>query len=92
VEPFFVRSVVEGHEALDLPAGKFPVWRIRINSEFLDPEDRVVVWYGRCGFLASSIHTETLALDPETGETARITADDNEMLTDVRLAEPGGCN
>jgi len=91
VEPFVVRSEVEAHEVLDLPAGRLPAYRVRVDNEFLDPADRVVVWYGRCGRLGFSIHTETLALDVETGETARITTDDTEALTDLSLLETGGC-
>ena len=86
VEPFVVRSLVETHENLDLPAGRFPAWRVRVENELLDPEDRVVVWYGRSGRLALSIHTETLALDTDTGETALITTDDTDVLTGLALA------
>jgi hypothetical protein len=85
-QPFVVRSVVEARENLDLPAGRFPVWRVRVENELLDPEDRVVVWYGRSGRLAVSIHTETLALDTETGETALITSDENDVLRGLVLA------
>lgn len=76
---------MEAHESLDLPAGRFPAWRVRVENELLDPEDRVVVWYGRSGRLAVSIHTETLALDSETGETALITVDELDVLTDISL-------
>jgi hypothetical protein len=85
VDPFVVRSFVEAHESLELPAGRFPAWRVRVENELLDPEDRVVVWYGRSGRLAVSIHTETLALDSETGETALITVDELDVLTDISL-------
>ncbi len=85
VEPFVVRSIVEARENLDLPAGRFPGWRVRLENELLDPADRVVVWYGRSGRLAVSIHTETLALDTETGETALITTDENDVLTGLAL-------
>jgi len=90
-EPFVVRSTVETHEWIDLPAGRFPSYRVRVDSEFLDPEDRVLVWYGPCGRLALSIHTETLALDTETGEVARITTDETEKLSDLAIAEPRRC-
>jgi hypothetical protein len=86
VEPFWVWSEVEAHEVLDFPAGRFPVYRIRVDNELMDPYDRVVAWYGRCGRLALAIHTETMALDVETGETARITTDEIETLTGLSLA------
>jgi hypothetical protein len=92
VEPFVVHSEVEAREVLDLPAGRFTCWRVRIDNEFLDPTDRVVVWYGRCGRLSSLLHAETLALDPETGEIARVTSDETERLTGLALLEPEGCD
>ncbi len=91
IEPFTVRSEVEAQEVLSLPAGRFPCYRVRVDNELLEPEDRIVAWYGRCGNLANSRHVETLAMDVETGEIARITTDDMTLLSGVSLAEPGGC-
>jgi hypothetical protein len=90
-EPFSVRSEVEAHEVVSLPAGKFPCFRVRVDNELLEPDDRIFAWYGRCGNLANSRHVETLAMDVETGEIARITTDDSTILSCVSLAEPGGC-
>ncbi len=87
VEPFVVRSEVETHEVIDTPAGRFPCYRIRVDSELLDPTDRVVMWYGSCGRLALTVHTEVLALDVETGEMARITSDEAERLTALSLRD-----
>jgi hypothetical protein len=91
-EPFFVRSEVEGHEVIDLPAGSFPAYRIRLDNRFLDEDDRAVVWYSRCGRVAFSIHTEIWAMDIETGETALITIDETERLRDLGLGDRPGCD
>jgi hypothetical protein len=91
VDPFVVRSEVEAHEVLDLPAGRFPCYRVRVDNEFLDPDDRMVIWYGRCGRLSHFIHAETWAVDAETGEMAHITTEEIERLAGLALVEPGGC-
>jgi hypothetical protein len=90
-EPFTVRSEVEAREVLDLPAGRFRGFRVRVDNERLDPEDRLVAWYGRCGNLASLVHAETLAMDVETGEISLITTDDETRLSDLFLGKSGGC-
>lgn len=89
--PFVVRSEVEAHEVTELPAGRFAAYRIRLDNRFLDDDDRVLVWYGRCGRVAYAVHTETWAMDIETGETALITIDETERLRELELAKPTGC-
>ncbi len=90
--PFRIISEVEAHESLDLPAGRFPAWRVRIHNSLLDEDDSVVVWFGRCGRLSFDIHKETIALDIDSGEMVRISSDEVEVLTRVDLAEPGRCS
>ncbi|MEJ2721805.1 MAG: hypothetical protein P8181_11805 [bacterium] len=90
-EPFHVDSVVEALEVIDLPAGRFVGYRIRIENELLDPDDQVYVWRGRCGELGSSIHVETLAMDVETGEVVRIITEETDWLSGLDLNEPGRC-
>jgi hypothetical protein len=60
-------SVVEGHEVLDLPAGRFGGWRIRMASEMFGPNDRVLLWYGRDGLLSIYARLEVEVTGP-TGE------------------------
>jgi hypothetical protein len=91
-EPFAVVAVVEATEVLDLPAGRFNGYRIRINNEQLDPEDVVLVWRSRCGELGSFIHVETLAMDVETGEVVRIITKETSWLSGLSLKEPGRCH
>jgi hypothetical protein len=54
---------VEALETLDLPTGPTPAWRIQFDSERLGPHDRVHMWYGPAGCLATRIHLETEAVD-----------------------------
>ncbi|UCH83380.1 MAG: hypothetical protein JSW50_13115, partial [Candidatus Latescibacterota bacterium] len=90
-EPFGVDAAVDGIEVLDLPAGRFHGYRIRIISELLDPDDQVVLWYGRCGELGSLIHLETIAMDVETGEMVRIISTETSWLSGLALTDPGRC-
>lgn len=90
-EPFVVAFEVEGRESLDLPAGRFPSYRLRVDNELLGPNDSAFIWYGRCGRLAFTARVETTALDLETGETARITTEETERLRDVSLLRASGC-
>lgn len=52
-------STVEAREMLDLPAGRFGSWRVRIDIDGLGPSDYVLIWYGRDGFLKLRVHAET---------------------------------
>jgi hypothetical protein len=90
--PFRIESVIEAHESLELPAGRFPAYRVRIENSLLDEDDTVTVWFGRCGRLAYRVHQESVALDVDTGEMVRITSDEAEFLTSIDLVEPGRCS
>jgi hypothetical protein len=61
-EPLFTSRVV-GFDVLKLRAGRLGGWKIRIESVFLDPEDKVYLWYGRSGFLKQSVSIQGVALD-----------------------------
>lgn len=51
-----VIATVEGRDVLNLPAGRFLAWRIRITGTV--PRDQIV-WYGRAGYLGSRGHDDT---------------------------------
>jgi len=78
-------SIVEGAEVLDLAVGHVPGWRIRIDSVFLGPDDRVHVWYGRSGFLKLVAHFEGVATDPNGDPIGRVISDESEVLTELAL-------
>jgi hypothetical protein len=78
-------SVVEGAEALDLAVGRVPGWRIRIESEFLGPEDRVHVWYGRTGFLMLAAHIEEVATDERGNPIGTVVGEETEELIALSL-------
>jgi hypothetical protein len=82
--------VVEGLEVVDLPMGPTPGYRVRIDNELIGPEDTVLQWHSRCGWLGFFSHLETLAMDPLTGEIILILTEQTEWLADLDLSE-GSC-
>ena len=79
-------SIVEGSDVLDLAPGRLQAWRIRIDSEFVGPDDRVHVWYGRSGFLMLAAHFEgDVATDPNGTPIGTLTSDQSEVLTELSL-------
>jgi hypothetical protein len=86
-DPLF-SSVVEGVEYLNLPAGRFPAYRIRIDSEFIGPGDVVYLWMGRSGQLAVRYHFESEVRDALGNVVGRAVDDYNEVLHEVSLVAP----
>jgi hypothetical protein len=79
-------SIVEAAEVLDLAVGHVAGWRIRIETEFLGPDDRVHVWYGRSGLLKLEAHFEGVATDPDGNPIGRVISDESDVLTDLSLS------
>ena len=53
-----IEALVEGHEVLELPAGRFPAWRVRILWQIDDPLMDIRLWYGTSGFLQMVIRDD----------------------------------
>lgn len=85
---FFFGSVVEGIEDLDLPAGRFPAYRIRIPNEALGPEDVVRLWMGRSGQLRFQYHLEAPATDEDGNVIGSSSIDHDEVLDQISLVKP----
>ena len=84
--PLFT-SVVEAVEEF---AG-IRAWRIRVDSELLSPEDRVHMWFSRCGMLGWRFHLEGVATD-ETGKpVGRVVSDEKLVVTDIDI-DRSGCD
>jgi len=86
-EPLFT-STVEAAEPLDLPAGNFPAWRIRLGSGLFGPDDTAHVWYSRSGQLALRYHLVGIATDIDGNEIGRLVADWDEVLSNLALVKP----
>lgn len=88
-DPLFVKTV-ESQEGLDLPAGSFNGWRIRIDSVFFGPDDRVHVWHGRDGLLQLEAHLEGVATDENGNVVGTIVSDELHQLSEVSLVGISG--
>lgn len=62
-DPLFT-SIVEGHDLLDLPPGKMNGFKIWVLNPWLGPNDVVLIWYGRQGYLKLFVHLENEITDP----------------------------
>lgn len=85
--PYFA-SAVEGVEHLHLPAGYFPAYRIRIDSEFFNENDSVHIWFGRSGQLQFLYHLTGIATDENGDEVGRLEFDYREAVDEVALVKP----
>jgi hypothetical protein len=85
--PYFA-SAVEGVDHLRLPAGDFPAYRIRIDSEFFNENDSVHVWFGRSGQLQFRYHLTSIATDENGDEVGRLEFDYREAVDEAALVKP----
>jgi hypothetical protein len=85
--PLFSSSV-EAVESVNLPAGRFQSYRIRIDSEVFGPDDAVRVWFGRSGQLALRFHVVSTVVDENGNEIGRMVDDRDETLHDMTLLKP----
>jgi hypothetical protein len=86
-DPFF-GSTVEGVDNLDLPAGRFPAYRIRIEGEAFGSDDIVHFWFGRSGQLQAKYHLESVMTDVDGNEIGRLVDDYNEAVDQMTLLHP----
>ncbi len=87
-DPFF-GSTVEGNEVLDLPAGRFTGWRIRIESDLFGPDDEAHVWYGRSGYLEIHDRLYGIATGPGGEVVGTVIGEETEVLTGLDLVSNG---
>jgi len=83
-EPQFT-SIVERHEVLDLPAGKFGGWRIRVINPMLGPNDTVLLWYGRDGLLATYAWLEVEMVGPTGDPLGMMISEESLLLEDIEI-------
>jgi hypothetical protein len=88
-DPFLVESEVEAMEVVDLPAGRFAGWRVRLENSLLDPDDSVLFWYSRSGLLGEYIHVQSVATDLGGNPIGTIISDETMYLQSLQLVRPG---
>ena len=84
-DAFLMTATVEGREVLDLPIGRTPGWRIRLESDIFGPDDEVYLFYSRLGYLGwrLMVASEVIGDDGESMGTLWFT--DEEYLQDVEI-------
>jgi len=80
--PLFL-STVEAHEVLATPAGNFPGYRIRITSSLFGPDDSVLLWFGRAGWLGMDAHVVYSITDDQGTVLGRGFSDQRVRLTSI---------
>lgn len=83
-DPLFA-SVVEAHDVLDLPAGRFNGFRIAMGSVLYDPRDVVFIWYGRDGFLKLFAHIEADMVGPGGEPLGTVVTEEHRELEELAL-------
>jgi hypothetical protein len=75
-----VTFTVEGVQIVRLPGGPRPAWRLRLDAEFLGPDDRAVFWLGRVGFLGYALHFEADVVDISGNVVGTLRGLERELL------------
>ena len=90
VDDFFtMTATVEGRVVLDLPIGRTPAWKVRIESTYFGPDDVVHFFYGRDGYLGWQLSLVTEVTD-ETGERiGTVLFSDEEYLEELSIDRRG---
>lgn len=79
-------SRAEAIETVVTGAGPLRAWRIRTDSEFFGPDDRVYAWYGEAGFVQMGLHIESEATDAQGNPVGRVYWDELLRLEELHLA------
>jgi hypothetical protein len=88
--PIRVVNSVQASESLELPAGRFTGWRIRIDfPDLFGPDDRAQVWQSRSGLLQLRAHFVGEATDDQGNFIGRVISDETQELTSLSLTGPG---
>jgi hypothetical protein len=93
-DDFTMSASVEGHETLDLPTGRTLAWRVRLESSLYGPEDEVVFYYGKEGYLGRQVTVVTDAIDEDFQPIGQLVLHEVELLQDVSIdrREPDPCS
>ncbi len=86
-DPIF-SAHVERHETLLVGGERRPAWRIRVRSSLFGPNDSVVLWYGRDGFLGMDAELEIVITDDEGTVIGTGRGAERERLTSVSAGAP----
>jgi hypothetical protein len=81
-------STVEAIETLSVPAGRFPCYRIRIDSEFIKSGESARFWVSRSGEVAERYHFIEELVDADGNTIGFFNLDHELTLQTVSLLSP----
>jgi hypothetical protein len=84
-DAFLMTATVEGREVLDLPIGRTPGWRVRLESDIFGPEDEVYLFYGRLGYLGWRLMVASEVVGDDGASMGTLWFTDEEYLQDVEI-------
>lgn len=88
-DAFSMSASVERRVVLDLPTGRTPAWQVRMESSLYGPDDSVVFFYGRDGYLGWQVSVVGDVTD-ETGERiGTVLFHDEEYLESLSIDRQG---
>lgn len=92
-DAFRMSSTVEGREVLDLPAGRTPAWRVRMDSDLFGPDDSVHFFYGRDGYLGARLTVYGDVVDDDGTVIGHVRFTEEELLQEISVDRRGdlGC-
>jgi hypothetical protein len=82
-------SEVEGAVSLVTPAGRFHCWAIRWLNEALGPQDVVVAWFGRDGYLGYRFRFREVVTDQQGDPIGTLAGEQSETLIGISLVGHG---
>jgi hypothetical protein len=89
---WFVQATVEALDLLQLPVGRVPAYRIRIDIPG-EPDDvsEIYRWWGRCGLMRETMHFEGVALGEDGEPIGTFVWDEIQDVTDINLVDLRPC-
>lgn len=84
-DDFDLRATVLRRVVLPLPVGRRPAWCMQLESSLFDPDDEVLFYYGRDGYLGSQLSVVADVTDNLGNLIGRLRFNDEEFLEDLAI-------
>lgn len=86
---FTMTAHVERRVVLDLPVGRTPAWKVRIESTLFGPDDSVHFFYGRDGYLGWQLSVAGEVFDENGQPVGTVLFTDEEYLESLSIDRQG---
>lgn len=88
-DSFTMTATVERRVVLDLPVGRTPAWKVRMESTFFGPDDVVHFFYGRDGYLGWQLSLVSEVTDELGERIGTVLFTDEEYLEELSIDRRG---